>query len=207
MDRINHLNKIKEYEKQIKQKCKTHRQVSYGYTTTNNPVKRQLAKTIQQQPISDRSIARERVEDPYMHSIELARNSQLNDYVFKNADIFLTNIKTEQEGQTIPEGELTQELLAQGWRIQYDEYGVKVYVNANMMTSQKEYPTLRHHETPATLRPLTDELISQGWVIAKNAHSESVYYNTLYDVETFAYPSKEQITQEEETLSQPTEQE
>ena len=114
MDRINHLNKIKEYEKQIKQKCKMHRQVSYGYTTTDNPVKRQLAKSIQQQPIRYKSLglAHERVQDPYMHSIQLAQNRQLNDYVFKNPDIFLTNIKTEEEvrRQIIPEeGELTQE--------------------------------------------------------------------------------------------------
>ena len=201
MDRINHLNKIKEYEKQLKQKCKMHRQVSYGYTTTDNPVKRQLAKSIYQQPIRDKSIAHERVEDPYMHSIELARNSQLNDYVFKNADIFLTNIKTEQDKkQTIPEeGELTQELLAQGWRIQLDDEGKKVYVNANTMTSQEEYPTLRHHETPTNIRPLTDELISQGWVIAKNAYGEEVYFNPESFTETFAYPSTEQETEQELT--------
>jgi acyl carrier protein phosphodiesterase len=187
MDRINHLNKIKEYEKQIKQKCKMHRQVSYGYTTTNNPVKRQLAKSIQQQPLRDKPIARERVEDPYMHSIQLAQNRQLNDYVFKNADIFLTNIKTEQE-----EGQLTQELLAQGWRIQYDDKGKKVYVNANTMTSQEEYPTLRHQQTPTNIETehqdkrqiipeeegqLTQELLAQGWRIQYDDKGKKVYVN------------------------------
>ena len=213
MDRINHLNKIKEYEKQIKQKCKMHRQVSYGYMTTDNPVKRQVAKSIiQQQPIREKSLglARERVQDPYMYSIQLAQNRQLNDYIFKNPDIFLTNIKTEEEvrRQTIPgEGELSQELLDQGWQVVIDEKGKKVYVNPNTMATQEEYPTLTHHQTPSNVRPLTEELISQGWVIAKNAYNESIYFNTVYDVETFAYPSTEQTTQIEEELSQQTEQE
>ena len=144
MDRINHLNKIKEYEKQLKQKCKMHRQVSYGYTTTNNPVKRQLAK-LSQAPPRDISIAHERVDDPYMHSIELARNSQLNDYVFKNADVFLTNIKTEQEGQTIPEEqELTPELLADGWR-KIEDSVTKNYMYINIFKGgapQQEFPSI-----------------------------------------------------------------
>lgn len=140
MDRFNHLQKIKEYEKQLKQKCKIHRQVNYGYTSTSNPVKKQIAKTLVENKIID--ISQNRVTDPYMHSIQIAQNRQLNNYVFKNLDIFL-DIKDETQEQSIQE--LTPELLADGWRIIQDNQTKNyIYINILKGSWQNEYPTITH---------------------------------------------------------------
>ena len=159
MNRLEQLKQIKKYDKDLKQKCKSHRQVQIGYSIASTPIKRQLAKNIELENYFTKPALRyEKVEDPYMHSIELAESRKLDNYVFKNPEMFLINVNAEDfkknnerfyetRRQTIPETsqtlveEASQTLVEQPQIEQQDE---------NFKKSNEEFYESRQQTTTPT---------------------------------------------------------
>lgn len=102
MKRLEQLNKIKDYEKQLKEKCKMHKQTQFGYSVARDPIKTDMAKNIVLDTLPN--IAQpnylRRVDDPIMYSIELAQKRKINNYVLRNPHIFLKRHEHSRHGKT-----------------------------------------------------------------------------------------------------------
>jgi hypothetical protein len=211
MNRLEQLKQIKKYDKDLKQKCKSHRQVQIGYSIASTPIKKQLAKNVElENYFTKPALSYEKVEDPYMHSIELAESRKLDNYVFKNPEMFLINVNAEdfkknnerfyesrRHPTTTPE--TSQTIVEQPQVEQQDENFKKSNEEFYQSRQQTTTPTQPVEQTTSPTQPptqdipkqaniegrtLSPELYSQGWRILEQAGSGDIlYYNPTRNIQ------------------------